>query len=571
MKRSGAEHRRSNVEMKQVLIINITRMGDLVQMGALLSRLQEEWPGVAVDLVVDRRFAPIAGLLKGLRDVITFDFHALIDESRAAVKDVTALYRDVAVWAKPLLERRYNRVINLTFNQPSALLAGYIGASDIRGARSAWDGGMVVDNPWMAYFCDFHQFRRLNRFNLVDVYALGGSGPGAFSPLQLSIAEEARAWARQALDEAPDWIAVQAGASDSMKAWRPHLFGLTLARLSQQWHGGIVFIGSTEEEAAIAEVTQVYKQAGGQNPVKNMAGCTTVSQLAGLLAECRALLTNDTGPMHVSVAAGTPVIDLSVGHVDFQETGPYGPGHWVVQPDLECAPCGFEQVCAHHACKDRILPDFVGDLLLHVLKNTPCASQESGVRLYQSGVDEDGLGTFQLQLGTEPLATAWYARFWRRYWYKSHTGLCSNVPAPEEPPPDATEVQELIRRLRPLLTAACRRADDIARLAARVSVNVSELKRLQREQRAEQDRLFLLGMSTAATAPITAAFFRQLHNDNVEGVGRLARHQADAYRAWLTRVTEIEPLLVYSIDEQSTLQPDRRRNMVPAGIEPRVA
>jgi ADP-heptose:LPS heptosyltransferase len=571
MKTSGAEHRRSNVQMKQVLIINITRMGDLVQMGALLSRLQEEWPGVAVDLVVDRRFAPIAGMLKGLQDVIAFDFHTLIDESRAAVKDVTALYRDVAAWAKPLLERRYDRVINLTFNQPSALLAGYIGASDIRGARSAWDGGMVVDNPWMAYFCDFHQFRRLNRFNLVDVYALGGSGPGAFSPLQLLIAEEARAWARQALHEAPDWIAVQAGASDSMKAWRPHLFGLTLACLSKQWHGGIVFIGSTEEEAAIAEVTQVYKKAGGQNQVKNMAGRTTVSQLAGLLAECRVLLTNDTGPMHVSVAAGTPVIDLSVGHVDFQETGPYGPGHWVVQPDLECAPCGFEQICAHHACKDRILPDFVGDLLLHVLKNTPCASRESGMRLYQSGVDEDGLGTFRLQMGTEPLATAWYARFWRRYWYESHTGICSNVPAPEEPPPDGTEAQELIRRLRPLLTTASRRADDIARLAARVPVNVSELKRLQREQRAEQDRLFLLGMSAAATAPITAAFVRQLHNDNVEGVSRLARHQAGAYRAWLTRVTEIERLLARSIDEHSSLQPDRRRNMVSGGVEPRVA
>ncbi|TKB91603.1 MAG: glycosyltransferase family 9 protein [Nitrospira sp.] len=561
----------SNVQMKQVMIINITRMGDLVQMGALLSRLQEEWPGVAVDLVVDRRFAPITALLKGLRDVIAFDFHALIDDSRAAVKDVTALYQDVARRAKPLMERRYDRVINLTFNQPSALLAGYIGASDTRGARSAWDGGMVVDNPWMAYFCDFHQFRRFNRFNLVDIYALGGSGPGVFSPLQLSIAEEARAWARQALEGTPDWIAVQAGASDSMKAWHPRLFGLTLARLSKQWHGGIVFIGSTEEEAAIAEVTQVYKKAGGQNPVKNMAGRTTVSQLAGLLVECRVLLTNDTGPMHVSVAAGTPVIDLSVGHVDFQETGPYGPGHWVVQPDLECAPCGFEQICAHHACKDRIVPDFVGDLLLHVLQNTPWASRESGVRLYQSGVDEDGLGTFRLQLGREPLVTTWYARFWRRYWYESHTGLCSNVPAPEGPPPDATEAQELIRRLRPLLTNACRRADEIARLAVRVPVNVSELKRLQREQRAEQDRLFLLGMSTAATAPVTAAFVRQLHNDNVEGVGRLARHQAGAYRAWLTRITEIDRLLIRSIDGHSSLQPDLRRNIVPVGVEPRVA
>ena len=159
---------------RQVLIINVTRMGDLVQMGALLARLQEEWPGVAVDLVVDRRFAEVASLLTGLRDVITYDFHELINDSRAAVKSVVALYKHLATWARPLVERRYDRIINLTFNRPSALLASYIGAPDIRGAHCAWDGESVIDNPWMAYFTDMHHFRSMNRFNLVDVYALGG-------------------------------------------------------------------------------------------------------------------------------------------------------------------------------------------------------------------------------------------------------------------------------------------------------------------------------------------------------------------------------------------------------------
>ena len=64
---------------KQVLLINITRMGDLVQMGTLLQRLQHEWPGVAVDLVVDERFAPIAKLLPHLRHIIDYDFHRLVD------------------------------------------------------------------------------------------------------------------------------------------------------------------------------------------------------------------------------------------------------------------------------------------------------------------------------------------------------------------------------------------------------------------------------------------------------------------------------------------------------------
>lgn len=556
---------------RQVLIINITRMGDLVQMGALLSRLQEEWPGAAVDLVVDRRFTPVAGLLKGLRDVIAFDFHTLIDESRAAVKDVVSLYRDMTSWVKPLVERRYDRIVNLTFNQPSALLAGFIGAPDIRGARNAWDGGLVVDNPWMAYLCDFHQFRRLNRFNLVDVYALGGSGPGSFTPLQIMIPHEDRSWARRTLIGPTQWVAVQAGASDNIKAWRPHLFGLALARVSKQWQGGIVFIGSAEEEATIGEVMRAYQEAGGQCQVKNMVGRTTVSQLAALLAESRLLLTNDTGPMHIGVAAGTSVIDLSVGHVDFQETGPYGPGHWVLQPELACAPCGFDQVCAHHACKDRISPDLVADLLLHVLKNTPCPSYTPEARLYESGVDEDQLGVFRLRVGKESPLTAWYAAYWRRYWYETHTELRSNLPAPEEPPPDANEVHGQMRRLFPLLEAACKRADQIARLAGRTSMDLAELKRLQREQGAEQERLVAIGMSTSATAPVTAAFLRQLQNDNVKGVDRLARHQAGAYRTWLKRITEVERGLFGSSTTESGFKPGLERHGVLVRTDQRVA
>ncbi len=525
---------------RQVLIINITRMGDLVQMGALLNRLQEEWPGVSVDLVVDRRFASVAALMTGLREVIPFDFHALIDESRAGVKDVISLYQGVNAWVRPLAERRYDRIINLTFNRPSALLVSAIGAQDIRGARSAWDGGMVVDNPWMAYFCDFHQFRRFNRFNLVDVYALGGSGPGSFAPLQVKIPQADREWARQALVESSHWLAVQAGASDVMKAWRPHLFGLSLAQLSRQWSGGLVFLGSAEEETTIAEVMRVYKEAGGQNPVKNLAGRTTLNQLAALLAECQTLLTNDTGPMHIGVAAGTSVIDLSVGHVDFQETGPYGPGHWVLQPELDCAPCGFEQVCAHHACKDRIVPNLVTDLLLHVLKATPFPSRISGVRLYGSDVDEDGLGTFRLKGGTESAQTTWYASFWRHYWYEAHTGTSSRVPAVNGPVPDAAQARASIQRLVPLLEVACRRADEIARLVIRGQSALAGVKQLQQEQGNEKERLLLIGMSSSATAPITAAFLRQLHSDNVKGLDRLARHHADAYRTLLTRVLDID-------------------------------
>ena len=529
--------------MKQVLILNITRMGDLVQMGSLLARLQEEWPGVAVDLVVDRRFAPVAAMLKGLRNVVSFDFHGLIDASRAAVKDVVSLFHDVAEWARPLAERKYDRLINLTFNRPSAFLASYIGAPDIRGGRCAWDGGIVIDNAWMAYFTDIHRFRRINRFNLVDVYALGGSGPGAFAPLQLTVTQEAHEWARRFLaaeqTTRSQWIAVQAGASDVMKAWRPESFGTTLARISERWHGGIVFIGAESERETVAQALQAYRSRGGHNPVLSATGQTSLEQLSALLAECRLLLTNDTGPMHVAVAVQTPVIDLSVGHVDFQETGPYGPGHWVLQPELDCAPCGFEQVCAHHSCKERLVPEQVAELTLYVLGGGAFPSGVSTFRIYESGVDEDQLSMFRLRAGRELASTAWYAAFWRRYWYESFTGQRSGVPIPEEPAPDAEDAMRRLAAMQPRLDSLCKRAEDIVRMACRTPIATGVLAALQQEQAYDRESVMRMGLDSLATAPLTTEFMRILHNDNVQGVERLARHHANAYRHWRAQLADI--------------------------------
>jgi ADP-heptose:LPS heptosyltransferase len=544
--------------VKQVLILNITRMGDLVQMGTLLARLQEEWPGAAVDLVVDRQFAPVASMLSGLRDVIACDFQQLVDDSRAAVKDTVSLYQEAAAWARPLAERKYDRIINLTFNRASALLAGYIGAPDIRGARSAWDGGTVIDNPWMAYFTDMHHFRRINRFNLVDVYAMGGSKPGVFAPLQLSVAAQAEDWARRYLfSDAPGptpWIAVQPGASDVMKAWRPQYYGATLARLSEYWTGGILFLGAESERETVAQALHAYRSAGGRNPVKNAAGLTTIDQVTALLAECRFLLTNDTGPMHLAVAVRTPVIDLSVGHVDFRETGPYGPGHWVLQPELDCAPCWFDRICAHHACKDRLPAEPVAELLLHVLGRRPFPSGIAWFRVYQSGIDEDRLGTFDCRAGREPAQTVWYAAFWRRYWYESFTGLPSNLPAPETAPPDAEEAASLIAELLPSVDRGRKRADDIVRAATSSPVEARTLKALQLTQTRERESLVRQGMGALATMPLTAAFLRTIQNDNVRGLGELARYHARAYRQWLVQLAQVRQALSVKRDTRSVIE-----------------
>ena len=84
-------------------------------------------------------------------------------------------------------------------------------------------------------------------------------------------------------------------------------------------------------------VAHVVAAAGG-DAVLDATGRTSLQQLAALLHEAQFLLTNDSGPMHLSVAAGTPVVAL-FGPTDPARIGPYGAGHEVVQVPVECAPC----------------------------------------------------------------------------------------------------------------------------------------------------------------------------------------------------------------------------------------
>ena len=381
--------------MKQVLIINITRMGDLIQMIPLLARLEEEWPGVAIDLIVDQEFTHVATMIPGIRHVLAFDFQELMDESRVCARDVVSLYQELSKWAKPLLQVGYDRVVNLTFNRRSAFLAKFFGCADERGMTTAHDGSFLVKNPWMKYFLDFHVYRHVNRFNIVDLYALGGSGPGSFHPIRLMVRNELHDWARTFLRHSgtPDtWVAVQVGASDPMKAWRPEYFGQLMAHLSHDRNIGFVLIGTKKEEPAVKEAVHVYQQAGGQGTLCEAVGKTSVPELVALLQQCQLMVTNDTGPMHMAVGVNTPVLNVSVGHVDFWETGPFGSGHWVVQPDIVCGPCGFDKVCPHHACKDQIIPQEIAELCLHLLGDSALPTFSSKIRVYEGGTNEDQFG-----------------------------------------------------------------------------------------------------------------------------------------------------------------------------------
>ena len=531
---------------RQVLILNVTRMGDLIQMGTLIARLRHEWPDVEIDLVVDRQFESVARLMSGIRRIHAYDFNRLVNDCRAMSRDVVEVYREVKQWAAPLVEARYDRLINLTFTRRTGLLAGYLQVPDVRGVVSAPDGSTSIRNPWLAYFTDLHQYRRFNRFNLVDLYALGGSGPGPHAPLSLRVDDAASAWAETNLEysnSAPMCVAVQVGASEAIKAWRPAYFGRSMASLSRRVSVQFVLIGSASERPAAQAALAAYRQVGGTAPVRDFVGRTSLSQLIAVLARARLLLTNDTGPMHMAVAVGTRVIDLSVGHVDFHETGPYGRGHWVVQPDLECAPCGFDRVCFHHACKDRIEVDGLAQLCAHVLGQADLPNPVTGAKLYESDVDADGLVCYRQRAGMQDARDEWYGQWWRHFWFAEFTGCRLGDGIADGAVPDREQHVQLFAQLEPIMSGLREQVGALERAARRRPLQGRELQTLHRSLSDIQRRIADLTDGSPIYGPLIVALRRELACNEEMSVPAMAQARTRALCRWTERVCRVHAVV----------------------------
>jgi heptosyltransferase-2 len=87
-------------------------------------------------------------------------------------------------------------------------------------------------------------------------------------------------------------------------------------------------------------------------------GKTSPQTLAAVLDQCKLLITNDTGPMHVAAAVGTPTVGV-FGSTSPTWTRPFGLGHEVIYKAVECSPC-YQKTCPiGYICLNRITVDEV--------------------------------------------------------------------------------------------------------------------------------------------------------------------------------------------------------------------
>jgi ADP-heptose:LPS heptosyltransferase len=351
--------------MTRILVVQLCRLGDLLQTTPMLRGLRRSHPAASITLMVLDGFShtPIPSHLYD--ELAVFPLDAVASTVVTEHGDWEAGRRSVREFVESL-GQPFDLVLNLTNSALANLLCAVIPTRELRGGLIAPDRTRVVRHPWMAYFWASLLAREFGSVNLVDLFnrvaevAIDGEGLEIDVP---AAADDAggRWLSRHGWTGGP-LIALQLGASDERKRWTPEQFA-RMANLLPASAGTVVLVGSKGERPLGERAAAVLNR-----PHLNAMGETSVSQLAAVLERCRLLVTNDTGTMHIATAVGTRVIDLSTGPVFVHETGPYAVGSLAVEPIVACFPCAAGAVCHHLSCRDDFTPHDIASLVMYALE-----------------------------------------------------------------------------------------------------------------------------------------------------------------------------------------------------------
>jgi heptosyltransferase-1 len=337
-------------EARRIAIVKPSALGDVVQSLPLLAALRSRFPAARISWIVHSAYAPLLRPISLLDDVIEFD-------RKAAA--ASPLHGSAYVWKflRRLRRERFDFVIDLQGLLRTGTFTLATAAHRRWGLRSAREGSRFAYNRVIDDLSGPQG--AVNRYWRV-AEALGvGDLPKEF-PLEIS--QEERREALQLLDSLPrPWIAVQPGARWMTKRWPAASFAAAMQATIDRVGGSAVVLGSSDERDVASETAQSIRA-----PKLLLAGKTSLRLLAAVLESCDAMLTNDTGPMHLAAAVGTPTTAVFTC-TSPSRAGPFGEGHEIVQTNVACRE-SYIRRCDSMACMSEVTPSVVGEALIRCLE-----------------------------------------------------------------------------------------------------------------------------------------------------------------------------------------------------------
>jgi heptosyltransferase-2 len=339
--------------LEKILVRGANPLGDGIMTTPALQRLREARPDAHIVLLTSWKFADLWRGQPFLNEVVSFsaseniwNIGRRLREGKFSTGIVfpNSLRSALELWLAGIPRRiglkRGCRGLFLTDSIPRRPEAvGMHKRSDEEVHRLIASGVLPAPIPAAA-----HQV-----YDYLHLTAQLGSSPEPLPP-RISVSEQqttqiTQRWSLNTTDGRP-WFGLNPGAEyGPAKRWPTERFAAAAIALQNKtrcrW---MLFGGAADRETTRQIATQIQTASGGSEAVLNLAGQTNLAELAAALKMCRLVLTNDTGPMHLAAAVGTPVVVL-FGSTAPELTGPtFSLASQVVRRPVPCAPC-FRREC----------------------------------------------------------------------------------------------------------------------------------------------------------------------------------------------------------------------------------
>jgi heptosyltransferase-2 len=318
------------------LIVGPSWLGDAVMMGSLIQRLKAAAPARPITVLTPAHLEDLVRRLPGVDSTLINPFaHGALQLGERARFGRA-------------LSGRFATAIVLPHSWKSALVPLFAGVARRIGFVGEARYGVLTD----ARPLDEAALPRM-----VNRFALLAEPPGVAAPAETptprltpDAAETSAALARFGLDGGARAVALCVGAEyGPAKRWPAAHFAALARALGAAGHA-VWLIGGPGDAPIGAEVARL---APG---VADLTGRTTLGQAIDLVAGAAAVVTNDSGLMHVAAALARPLVAL-YGSTSPAFTPPLEARAVILSENLDCSPC-FERVCplGHFRCLNDLAP-----------------------------------------------------------------------------------------------------------------------------------------------------------------------------------------------------------------------
>ncbi len=317
----------NQIKASRICLIKPSALGDVVQTLPILPVLKARFPDAQISWVIRDSFA---NLLEGhpcLDEIIPFSRRSSVPYWWGFLKD--------------LKQRQFDLVLDLQGLMRTGIMTA--------ATRARWRIGIEAarEGSHLAYNMTIPETSRS-----VPAYQKYWNVADAFETVETSretriyISDQDKAWARKILstgERSCPTLAIHAGAQWITKRWPPESFAAVGAKAIRHFRCNIVLVGTAEERPLTSQIEQLLHKFVPTGRVLNLAGQTTLKQLAAVLMETDYLLTNDSGPMHLAAGLGTPVTGIFTC-TSARRSGPPGDQHELVSTNVDCA-ASYQKRC----------------------------------------------------------------------------------------------------------------------------------------------------------------------------------------------------------------------------------